>query len=163
MSRVGIIVALLLTVLAALVLVPAGGVAVALALLAVPTFTIAWHRKSARLALVGAGALVAAIIAAAVTALAVGAILIATVLSILAWDSCQQAIGLRIQVANGQHRTALFAHLGATLAVSASSAGVAYTAYLLAGTVSPTTAVLLLGGALLVLFALDARPVEQSG
>lgn len=79
-------------------------------------------------------------------------VLTAAVAAVVAWDAGQNAIGLGEQLGReADTARAELAHTGATVAIGATTGGVAYVLYLVAGGQQPLPAVLLLLVAVLVL------------
>lgn len=103
--------------------------------------------------LIGVAGVYGGVIVAGATGSAVGTVAIASVATILAYDAGHLAIDLGEQMrSSGTTGQAELTHLGGTMIVAAGAAGVGYLGYELAGGGQPTTALvaLLLAGILLL-------------
>lgn len=149
-------------VLTAVALAPAGVIAVAPAFVALALFPLAIRWRSRRTALIAATVLLAGVALGGMLDLTAGLLVLATVGTVVAWDATSQTIGLREQLDDADARSALLAHVGATLAATAVVGSTAYLVFLFIFTIPPIAIVLFLGGAVLLVLGLEPRETSQS-
>jgi len=156
--RPGVVVPTLAVVAAVAALAPAGVPAI-LAALGLPPLLLAVVRTEPAAAHVGGLALVLAVALAGNRGVDPGLVLAATVAAVVAWDAATTAITLDRQVSpRAETARAELVHSGATLVVGTLVGGLAYLVSRLGSDVSTTTvAVLVVGGAVALLFVLDRR------
>lgn len=158
-TRPGRVVPVVGALVAAAALLPAG-LPGFVAALGVPLFALAGRYRWPTLAHAGGLSIVLGVILAGVGPTSLPLVLVATVAGVVSWDAATTALTLDAQVSPAATTDRAEAvHTGATLAVGATLAGVAYLVSLVGtDTVPAVVAIFAVGGAVAMLVVLDPRP-----
>ena len=157
---VGIGVVVVAGLVVAISLLPVGLGAVSLALVSILFLGYGIRHWDSPAGRVGSVLLFTSLLGAGLEGLPPENLLVATIGAVAAWDVAGYVGDLRRQLDPDAVRTRhVLVHSGATLSVSAFVAAVAYSGYLFGATGSPIAGVLVVAGAVLVVFGL--RPLSE--